>query len=263
LNFEIGQFTVAEILATYTDNILRKNGLKVPPDQFEAHLEKVVKLFSHLTDKDIFIESFKNFMAKRLLSEKSESIDYEKSIVTKIKMTCGRTVTDSIEGMMSDLELAKDHAKRYQESRLSKGQPDPIDFDIKILTTSYWPTYKSFELSVPQEIKSCMDSFTEFYTKQPTNHHRELKWNFAMGSAIVSAKLPGTNKPYDLVVSTYQMCVLYIFNYYKELTLAEIAEHMGFDEETAKKNINSLMLKNTRILTQENGKYKVNLKFHS
>ena len=30
INFEIGEFTVAEILATYCDNILRKNGLKVP-----------------------------------------------------------------------------------------------------------------------------------------------------------------------------------------------------------------------------------------
>ena len=94
---------------------MRKNGLKVPQDQFEAHLEKVVSLFSHLTDKDIFIESFKNFMAKRLLSEKSESMDYEKCIVTKLKINCGRTVTDSIEGMMNDLEIAKDSAKRYHE----------------------------------------------------------------------------------------------------------------------------------------------------
>ena len=32
INFEIGNFTVSEILATYTDNILRKNGLKLPQD---------------------------------------------------------------------------------------------------------------------------------------------------------------------------------------------------------------------------------------
>ena len=29
-NFEIGQFTVAELLAAYTDQVLRKNGLKLP-----------------------------------------------------------------------------------------------------------------------------------------------------------------------------------------------------------------------------------------
>ena len=69
------------------------------------------------------------------------------------------------------------------------------------------------------EIKTCMDNFTEYYTKQPTNHHRELKWNFAMGSALVMAKIPGSAKQYELVISTYQMCVLYLFNYYSELTM--------------------------------------------
>jgi len=106
---------VAEVLATYSDQILRKNGLKLPEDEVEEHLEKFVKLFSHLTDKDIFIESFKNLMAKRLLSEKSESIDFERCIVTKLKVNCGRQVTDSIEGMMNDLELAREHSRKYIE----------------------------------------------------------------------------------------------------------------------------------------------------
>lgn len=55
VNFEIGQYTLAEILATYTDNVLRKNGLKVTHEEFEQQLERVVRLFAHLTDKDIFI----------------------------------------------------------------------------------------------------------------------------------------------------------------------------------------------------------------
>ena len=122
-------------------------------------LDKIVRLFAHLTDKDIFIMSFKNYLARRLLSEKSESIDYERSIVTKLKVNCGRAVTDSIEGMMNDLELAKDSSKAYSDYIVAKNKEDPIDFDIKILTTSYWPTYKNFDLSVPMEIKACMDNF--------------------------------------------------------------------------------------------------------
>jgi hypothetical protein len=75
-------------------------------------------------------------------------------------------VTDSIEGMMNDLELAKDQARIYVDHKTNKNIEDPIDFDIKILTTSYWPSYKSFELSVPAEVKSCMDNFNAFYTFQ-------------------------------------------------------------------------------------------------
>ena len=50
----------------------------------------MVKLFSHLGDKDIFIMSYKNYLAKRLLSEKSESIQYERQMVAKLKINCGR-----------------------------------------------------------------------------------------------------------------------------------------------------------------------------
>ena len=117
VNYELGKFTIAEILACYTDNILRKNGLKCTNEEFEAHLDQIVKLFSHLTDKDIFIQSFKNYLARRLLTEKSESIHFERSIVTKLKVNCGRQVTDSIEGMMNDLELAKDFAQKYHDHR--------------------------------------------------------------------------------------------------------------------------------------------------
>ena len=162
-----------------------------------------MKLFSHLADKDVFIEGFKNFMAKRLLSEKSESMEYEKSIVTKLKVNCGRAVTDSIEGMMNDLEIAKDSAKKYHEWCSAAEKNEDVDFDIKILTTSYWPSYKSYELTVPLSIKTCMDNFNEYYKKQPNNHHRELKWNFAMGMCVVGASLPGSQMKYDLVVSTY------------------------------------------------------------
>ena len=217
-----------------------------------------------MTDKDIFIQSFKNYLARRLLSEKSESIDYERSIVTKLKINCGRQVTDSIEGMMNDLELAKDQAKAYREHRQKAGEQggeDPIEFDIKILTTSYWPSYKSFELSVPQEIKTCMDNFQTFYKNQQNNHHRELKWNFAMGNAVVHCKIPNNDKLYQFVVSTYQLCILYLFNYNTELTLEEIREHMGFDEETAKKNIQSMMQSKARLVIMQDGKYKVNMQY--
>ena len=136
--------TVAEMLSTYSDNILRKNGLKVPPEQFESHLEKIVQLFSYLSDKDIFIASFKNFLARRLLSERSESIDYERVIVTKLKINCGKSVTDGIEGMMNDLELGKELSKKYQEMRAARDNEGPIEFDVKILTLTHWPAYNSF-----------------------------------------------------------------------------------------------------------------------
>ena len=68
---------------------------------------------------------------------------------------------------MNDLELAKEFSKKYETHKTDKTIENPIDFDIKILTTSYWPSFKSFELSVPLEIKTCMDSFSDYYSELP------------------------------------------------------------------------------------------------
>lgn len=84
-----------------------------------------------------------------------------------------------------------------------------------------------------------------------------------MGTAMVNAKLPNGGKTYDLQVSTYQMCILYLFNHYVELTLEEIAEHMGFDTETCKKNVQSLTTPRAKLLSITDGKFKVNAKFTS
>lgn len=63
---------MSEILAVYTDIILRKGGMKnVEEAKQEEYLEKIVKLFTHLIDKDIFVEVYRSYLAKRLLIEKS------------------------------------------------------------------------------------------------------------------------------------------------------------------------------------------------
>jgi hypothetical protein len=59
------------------------------------------------------------------------------------------------------------------------------------------------------------------------------------------------------------MCILYLFNHYTELTLDEIAEHMGFDNETCKKNVQSLTTPKAKLLSHNDGKFKVNIKFNS
>ena len=59
------------------------------------------------------------------------------------------------------------------------------------------------------------------------------------------------------------MCILYLFNHYTELTLDEIADHMGFDQDTCKKNVQSLTTPRAKLLSVTDGKFKVNIKFSS
>lgn len=208
--------SIAVILGQYCDSILKKNGFKQTEEQFVDHLKKLVQLFINIIEKDIFLECYGNLLAKRLLSEKFESMELEKTMIAQIKLSCGMQITNKLEGMLNDLDKAKEETKSYEE-HIQKAnelkdegdaQMSGLEFDAKILTKSYWPTYKAFKFNIPQEINSNIQQFEKYYMNK--HNHRKLEWCYAMGSAIVSAKLG--DKTYDLVVSTYQMCILMLFN---------------------------------------------------
>jgi Cullin family len=71
------KMSMAEIIAVYTDIILRKGGMKALSEvgKEDEHMKLIVSLFTHLVDKDLFIEVYRSYMGKRLLNEKSQSID--------------------------------------------------------------------------------------------------------------------------------------------------------------------------------------------
>jgi hypothetical protein len=66
-----------------------------------------------LIDKDLFIEVFRSYLGKRLLNEKSASLDLERLIISHIKMSCGPLFTKKLEGMLTDLQLAEEESKKF------------------------------------------------------------------------------------------------------------------------------------------------------
>lgn len=160
INRDIGKLSMPELLATFTDKILRKGGHKEDEAKTEDLLKQIVNLFTHLVDKDLFIEVYRNYLSKRLLNEKSASMEMEKAMISHVKLSCGPLYTKKLEGMISDMNLAR-------ESRLKEDQPafsdSAIDFNIVILTTSYWPTYKQHEISIPREIETCTTVYNLWY----------------------------------------------------------------------------------------------------
>lgn len=56
-----------------------------------------MKIFTHLTEKDLFAELYRDALAKRLLSDKSSSMEMEKAMITKLKQSQGPPFTSKIE----------------------------------------------------------------------------------------------------------------------------------------------------------------------
>ncbi|KAK1740548.1 cullin family protein [Skeletonema marinoi] len=60
---------------------LKSGGEKLSETEVEQSLDRIVQLFSFLTDKDMFAEIYRNQLAKRLLNQRSASDDAEKAMI--------------------------------------------------------------------------------------------------------------------------------------------------------------------------------------
>ncbi|XP_030162365.1 cullin-4B-like [Lynx canadensis] len=75
----------AELLAKYVDSKLRTGNKEATDEELEELLAKVVILFRFIHEKDVFEAFYKKDLAKRLLLDKSASVDAEKSMLCKLK----------------------------------------------------------------------------------------------------------------------------------------------------------------------------------
>ncbi|KAF7813662.1 Cullin-1 [Senna tora] len=239
----------AELLATFCDNILKKGGSeKLSDEAIEDTLEKVVKLLAYISDKDMFAEFYRKKLARRLLFDKSANDEHERSILTKLKQQCGGQFTSKMEGMVTDLTLAKENQTSFEEYLSNNSNADPgIDLTVTVLTTGFWPSYKSFDLNLPAEMVKCVEVFKEFY--QTKTKHRKLTWIYSLGTCNISGKFDA--KPVELVVTTYQAAALLLFNSSDRLSYSEILTQLNLTDDDVIRLLHSLSCAKYKILNKE------------
>ncbi|XP_021820063.1 cullin-1 [Prunus avium] len=239
----------AELLAGFCDNILKKGGSeKLSDEAIEETLEKVVKLLAYISDKDLFAEFYRKKLARRLLFDRSANEDHEKSILTKLKQQCGGQFTSKMEGMVTDLTLARDNQANFEEYLHNYPDVNPgMDLTVTVLTTGYWPSYKSFDLNLPEEMVKCVEVFKGFY--ETKTKHRKLTWIYSLGTCNVNGKFEPKN--IELVVSTYQAALLLLFNTADKLSYSEILTQLNLTHDDLVRLLHSLSCAKYKILLKE------------
>eukprot|EP00898_Chlorokybus_atmophyticus_P002087 jgi/Chlat1/287/Chrsp1S03176 len=226
-----------EFISLFVDDKLRKGLKGVSDEDVEVVLDKVMMLFRYLQEKDVFEKYYKQHLAKRLLSGRTVSDDAERSLIVKLKTECGYQFTSKLEGMFTDMKTSKDTMQGFKQVlATTDASLNGIDLNVHVLTTGSWPTQTGARCNLPAELLPCCDKFKTFYLSTHTG--RRLTWQTNMGSADIKATF--AKSKHELNVSTYQMCILMLFNKADKLSYREIEQATDIPAIDLKRNLQSL-----------------------
>ncbi|KAH0765574.1 hypothetical protein KY285_001445 [Solanum tuberosum] len=264
-----------ELLATFCDDILKKGGSKkFSDDAIEEMLEKVS---SCSIDPLLFFSSrasaFSSYywsrrkliidltcrwkkLARRLLFDNSANDEHERSVLTKLKQQYGGQFTSKMERMVTDLTLARENQGNFEEYLSNNPIANlGIDLTVTVLTTGFWPSYKSFDLNLPAEMVRRVEVFKEFYQTKTKN--RKLTWLHSLGTCNINGNFE--QKTIELVVTTYQIetssfsyaSALLLFNASDRLSYQEIMTQLNLSDDDVVRLLHSLSCAKYKILNKE------------
>ncbi|KAM0936812.1 putative cullin protein, neddylation [Dioscorea sansibarensis] len=237
-----------EFISLYVDDKLRKGLKGVSEEDVETVLDKVMMLFRYLQEKDVFEKYYKQHLAKRLLSGKTVSDEAERSMIVKLKTECGYQFTSKLEGMFTDMKTSQDTMQGFYASQSFDTGENPT-LAVQVLTTGSWPAQPSAPCNLPAEILTVCERFRAYYLGTHTG--RRLSWQTNMGTADLKAMF-GKGQKHELNVSTFQMCVLMLFNSSDCLGYKEIEEATEIPSADLKRCLQSLAcVKGKNVLRKE------------
>lgn len=240
---------MAELMSAFSDDLM-KNTNKLSDTELEQSVSDLIDLFVHLIEKDIFAQFYRIQLSRRLLLLPTLLDDLERSMIHKLKLSCGSQFVVKMEGMIQDLSKAVDmHSDWVQYTSQNK---QLIDLRVRVLTTGYWPSLKIDDFVVPEALISSMEQYIHYYTH--TSKHKMLRWVHSLGTntLIMNHTIKGKTKKTTLNVSTIQAAILLLFNDKDVLTLKEISNTLGLQVPYLRKYIHSLGCHKNLILLGPN-----------
>ena len=204
-----------ELLAKYTDSLLKKSANGAEETDLENTLTQIMTVFKYIEDKDVFQKFYSRMLARRLVHTSSSSDDAETSMISKLKEACGYEYTNKLQRMFQDMQISKDlnsGFKEFESGLLEPGDDKPVDASYAILGTGFWPLNPpNTDFTPPAEIAKAYERFQTFYGQKHSG--RKLTWLWQLCKGEVKANYcRNTKTPYTFQVSTYQMAILLLFN---------------------------------------------------
>lgn len=247
-----------ELLAKYTDTLLKKSAKSAEESDLENMLTQIMTVFKYIEDKDVFQKFYSKMLAKRLVHTSSASDDAETSMISKLKETCGFEYTNKLQRMFQDIQISKDlnanykdwQAKMLDEDDLKKA----VDPQFHVLGTGFWPLSPPNTAFIPpQDIVRTYERFQKFYFDKHSG--RKLTWLWQLCKGEMRANyIAGTKVPYTFQVSTYQMAVLLLFNDADTVSYEDMQKATALSSDFLDPSLGVCVKAKVLIPSPENGK---------
>lgn len=201
-----------ELLAKYTDVLLRKSSTSIEEAELEQTLTQLMTVFKYIEDKDVFQKFYSRMLARRLVHSNSSSDDAETSMISKLKEACGFEYTNKLQRMFQDIQISKDLNKDFRSHLEGVGSDKVVDSTFSILGTGFWPlTAPSTDFQAPADIAAEIERFTRFYKHKHEGRKLTWLWHLCKGE-IKAGYCKNSKTPFTFQVSIYQMAILLVFN---------------------------------------------------
>lgn len=242
-----------ELLAKYTDVLLRKSTTGVEDAALEDSLTQIMTVFKYIEDKDVFQKFYSRMLARRLVHSNSSSDDAETSMISKLKEACGFEYTNKLQRMFTDIQISKDLNTGFKEhvANLDDAKSS-LDSTYSILGTGFWPLGPaSTNFNPPREIEQDCERFSLFYKVKHDGRKLTWLWQLCKGE-IKATYIKNAKMPYTFQVSAYQLAILLLFNNDDKNTYEEIAQSTALSADTLDPSLGILL--KAKVLISDNSK---------
>uniref|UniRef100_A0A2S2NJ52 Cullin-3-A n=1 Tax=Schizaphis graminum TaxID=13262 RepID=A0A2S2NJ52_SCHGA len=227
-------------------------------------MNKVVFLIKHLQQKNDFEKFYRIHLAERLLCYRNVDMKVEYRVIMKLKRAyvngygySNSLFASRIEGMHKDkFVISRPIIYKYKEynfvNKCILGTLQPFDLNVEVINAVHWPvTYPKSMCRVPSIALSAFNDFKTFYSK--VEGRKTLKLLPQFGTVELDATFydaPRSSKrscdgeysttnnqccverKFKVMVTTYQMFVLDMFNTYDFLTYERILKETMIPEKS-------------------------------
>jgi len=261
------EYYTSNYLARYVNDFFRKGGIgqNFKDDELDQQMLHIVMLYGYIRDKDVFETNYQAYLASRLLSDSSASEQNEKKMIGKLKQESGYHWTQKLEDMFTDIQRSKELMKVFNRQHMAALD---LQMNVAICTQGAWPSTSIPKCIVPSDLDEAVVRFTNFYENKHVGRKLQFRWD--KGTAELTVRFNDKCEKV-LVVTTYQMMVLLLFNHSAGpvLTYQQILDGTGISGDDLKPALLSLAHPKSKVLMKRpNGpklepehKLRLNFKF--